>query len=279
MTTKPISQVLLKIDNALQDELVTDSGLKFYIDPSFKKEWQASVTATVAALPVNPHPKHKYILDQLNIGDEICMAYRVVADFSFKGDSAQFMQVTEDNPHLKEFVNGLGYWVKMYALPKRSGLIGHVWVGVYTNNRMEIIDGVQGTEEELYRWMAQFPFGKTDLYTFNNLFQYEGQDYWKADLDDIFAKKVKGHLVAVGDRVICRPIDEDVPDQFLIDAHKGHKVKIRHTDRGKVLSGGKAKGIKKDETISFDPKFCEKYTFWNKEYYLIKEDFILGKWN
>lgn len=279
MTSKPITQVLLSISKPIQDEITTESGIKFYYDGSYNKNFAATVVATIADLPVNPHPKYKKIISQLSVGDDVAVSYRIVADFSFQGDSERFMQTTEDNPHLKEFVNGKGSWIKMYALPKRSGLPGHIWVGVYTNSRMEMIDGIQGTEEELYRWMSQFPFGKTDLYSFNNFFQFNGKDYWRADIDDIFAKKVKGHLVAIGDRIICKPVEDAVPEKYLIDAHKGLKVKVRYQDRGRILSGGKDSGLKKDDVISFNPKFLEKYTFWEKEYFLIKENFILGKWN
>lgn len=279
MTSKPITQVLLHVEQALQDSITTDSGLKLYLDPSYRKEWNSAVTATIVELPINPHPDHKYILEQLKVGDDVCVSYRIASDLKFRGDGEQFMQTTADNPHYKEFVNAKGFWIRMYALPSRRGLASHVWVGVYMDNRMNPIDGVQGDEETVYRWMSQFPFGKTDIYVHNNFFEFDGKSYWKADLDDIFAKKVKGHLVAVGDRIICKPIDEDVPDKVLIAQHKGHKVKIRHTDRGRVITGGKEKGIKKDDIVGFDPRHCERYEFYNKQYYLIKQNMVLGKWN
>lgn len=279
MTTQPITQVLLRIEKAFQEELTTDSGLKLFLDPSYSKNWYCAVTATIAELPIKYNSKDKKIIDSLKVGDEVGVSYRIVSDFAFRGDSEQFMQTTEDNPHLKEFVNAKGEWVRMYALPKRAGTDGHIWVGVHLNSRMELIDGKQGDEEEVYRWMSQFPFGKTDIYTFNNFFEYEGSDYWKCDPDDIFAKKVKGHLVAVGNRIICKPIEHDVPQEALIAQHRGHNVKIRYTDRARVLSGGKEKGIKKDDTISFDPKILERYEFFGKPYYLVNQDFVLGKWN
>lgn len=275
----PVNQVLLTIDQALQDTLITDSGLAFYIDPSYRKEWCASVTATIADLPLKVNSKDKHIFDQLSIGDTVAISYRVVANFTFGSDGGQFMSAIEDNPHMREFVNGKGEWVKVYALPKRSGLPGIMWVGTYTNKKREFIDGVQGSEEEVERWLSQFPLGKTDRYTFNNFFEYNGKKYWKADLDDIFAIKRKGQWVAVGNRVICKPVEEVVPEKFLIDEHKGHKVKIRHQDRGRILSGGKAKGLKKDQIVGFDPRHLERYTFENKEYYLINENFVTGIWN
>lgn len=277
---KPVTQVLLKIEQALQDSIVTDSGLKFYIAPDFKKEWQATVTATVEALPSNPSPKHKKIVGQLKVGDKVAIMYNVVADFDFASDSDRFMQATEDNPHIKEFYNGKGESVRVYAMAKRAGISGVIWIGVHLDKRKELIDGVQGDEETLERWLCQFPFGKTDIYKFNNFFEYNGNDYWKCDPDQIFAKKVKGHLVAVGDRVIMKPVDMEVPDQYLINGNGlPEKVVMRCQDRGRVISGGKEKGFKKDEIISFEPQYLERYEFWNQQYYLISERLVLGKWN
>lgn len=270
---QPITQVLLTVAKPLQDELITDSGLKLFLDPSYNRPWNASVTATVSALPIKVNPKDKSIYDNLKVGDEVAISYMVVADFAFKSDSDQFMPVTEPNDHFREFVNSKGFWVKIYALP---GKITHTWVGIYQDNRTNIIDGIQGTQSQVETWLAKFPIGKTDIYTFNNLFTHEGKDYWKCDLDQIFAKKVKGHWVAIGDRVICKPIEEEVPEKFLIDAHKGQSVKMRYQDRASVLTGN---GFKKGERLSFSPRHLEKYTFGSKEYYLIKENYVQGKWN
>lgn len=276
---EPISQVLLRIDKALQDELITDSGLKLYIDPSYRKEWQASVTGFIEALPIKTSPKHSRILSQLKVGDEVCVSYRVVADFAFKGDGYRFMQTTEDNPYHQEFVNGSGEWVKKYALPKRSGLIGVVWVGVYTDRYGGYVDGQQGSEEEVDRWMAQFPFGKTDDYTFNNFFSYKGQEYWKCNLDDIYAIRVNGKLIAVGDRVIGRYIEEEVPEEIKKSLTYSGEMKIRYQDRLRVLTGGQSLGLVKNNTVSINQGHLEKYNFYGKEYYVVKEGSITGKWH
>lgn len=279
-TLTPVGQVLLSIDKVMQDELITDSGIKFFYDPSFKKEWSVAVTAKIAALPSNPNPKHKAILDQLKVGDEVVMSYQVVASLDFSSDRDRFMEATEENPHTKEFYNGKGESIRMYALPVRSGIAKAMWCAMYLNRRHDLIDGVQGSESEVARWMAQFKFGKTDEYTFNNFFEFGGKDYWKCDATQIFAKKVKGHLVAVGNRVICRPIDEEIKNDMLIDsAGVKERVRIRRQDRAIVLTGGKSKGLKKEDKIHFDPRMVEKYEIYNKSYFLINERLVLGKWN
>jgi len=275
----PVNQVLLTIPKALNDELVTDSGLKLYIDPSYEKSWQSAVVATIAALPIKCSPKEKKILSQLKIGDEVCISYQVVADFDFSSDGERFMPTTEDNPHMKEFTNGNGEWVKIYALPKFTGISKIQWIGVYQDKSRKVISGVQGTESECERWASQFQFGKTDIFKFNNYFEYNGKEYWKCNLNQIFAKKVDGHLVAIGNRVIMKPVEEAVPKDVANQIARGmDDVKIRYQDRGRTITGGKEKGIKKEEVVSFRQEHCEKYEFYNKQYFLINQNLIQGKW-
>lgn len=269
----------MKIDKALQDELITDSGVKFYLDPSYKKEWQAAVTGVIQALPLKYNKKQGKILSQLKVGDEVCVSYRVVADFSFKGDGHRFMQTTEENPHQKEWVNGRGDWIRKYALPKRSGFAGIMWVGALTDKYQNYIDGQQGSEEDVDRWLAQFPFGKTDDYTHNNFFSYKGEDYWKCNIDDVYAIHVNGKLLAVGTRVIGRYVEELIPDDIISHLNIMPGSKMRYQDRLRVLTGGESLGLKKNNTVSINPNHLEKYVFFGKEYYLVNERSVTGKWS
>lgn len=274
MNATTVSRVLLKLSKPLQDEIVTDSGLKFYLDPTYNKNWQATVTATIAALPTKVNPKHKAIADNLKVGDEVCISYMVVSDLDFGSDSKNFMPVTEGNDLMREWINGYGEKLRVYALP---GKISKIWVGLYQDKGNQLISGVQGTESEMNRWLAQFSIGKTDVYSFNNFFEYGGEDYWKCDLDDIFAKKVDGHIVAVGDRVIMKPVEEEVPAEVKNSLGYDGDVKVRYQDRGRLISGGKSKGLKKDEVLHFNSTYLEKYEFFNKQYYLIHENRVEGK--
>lgn len=274
----PISQVLLCIPKAFQDEIVTESGVKFYFDGSYEKNFSATVTATIAALPLKVSPEHKALFDQLNIGDEVSISYRIVYDLTFGNDNLNYISTLDDNPHRKEFINGKGDIIRIYALPPRRGIAEKIWIGVQQNKYGDVLSGKQGTESEVDRWLAQFPIGKTDNYRFNNFFSHDGNDYWKCDIEEIFAKKVNGHLVAVGNRILCKPIDEEVPAEVLQNIRHNDSVKIRYTDRGRVISSAN-KNFRKDQIVSFDPQKVERYEFFGKSYYLIREDLINGIWS
>jgi hypothetical protein len=278
LVTEPLNQILLTVEKKFQDELITDSGIKLYLDGTFEKNWNAAVTATVSQLPIKYSKQDKKTLDQINVGDEVAMSYMVVADLEFKGDGDRFQPTTEENPYLQEYANGKGEWIRCYALPVRKGIAKAIWVGAYTDKTGRLIDGCQGTESELARWKSQFQFGKTDIYNHCNLFSYNKQDYWKADPNQIFAKKINGHVVAVGNRVICKPIEEKVPDEVKKSLMYKDDVKIRYQDRGRVISSNK-EGIKKDYVVGFQPNHVEKYQLWGQDYFLINEKYVNGIWS
>jgi hypothetical protein len=280
----PLIVALVTIDKALQDEIITNSGIKFYLDPSYSPEWHCCVTGRIAALPIKCSNKQdRRVLNNLKIGDEVAFNYRVVADFTWGNDESHFISLYEDNPHFQSYVDGKGRKLDITALPGKvlttQGKRASIWVGTLTDKFGKLIDGVQGSEHDMERWKSQFSFGKTDKYTFNNLFNLNGKDYWRVDLCDIYAKREKGHIVSVGDKIICKPIDETIPkevSQFLLRTHEDAKIRLQ--DRAMVLSGGKEKGFKKDQVISFDPKQVERYEFFSKQYYIINENRVNGRW-
>lgn len=271
-----VSYALLSIDKAFQDEIVTESGIKFYLDGSYNKEWCVAATATIEQLPTNPDPKYKKIASQLSVGDEVAINYQVVYDLTFGDDGKQFMPTTEGDDRMRFFINGYGEKLDVVALP---GKIAPIWVGCYRNKIGDLVDGAQGTQSDVERWLSQFPIGKTDRYTFNNLFEYDKKDYWKCELNQIYAVRRKGHLIALGEKVICLPVEEKVPVFYIPNAIQNKDVKVRYTDRGRVLSGGKDIGLKKDMIVAFNPSSLERYDFFGKQYYIINQNRILGKWD
>lgn len=275
MDSTPINSALIRINEAFQEEIITPGGLKLFMDGTYNRNYTATVTGTIAALPIQAKTaKEKRILDSLKIGDEICMSYLVVYDLDYASDGDQFMETSEGNDMMRSWHNGKGEKLNVVALP---GKIAPLWTGYYLNKYNQLVDGVQGNQSAVERWLSQFSLGKTDKFTFNNLLDLNGQAYWKCDLELIFAKKHKGHLKAVGDNVICQPIEEDIPAHIRYDMGKlDDSAKIRYADRGLVLTSGSDK-FKKGEIVAFNPMFLQRYDFWNKSYYLMDASRIQGK--
>lgn len=266
----PINSVLLCLDRVMNDEIITNGGLKLYLDPSWHPEWSASVTGVVFGIPINS-PKN------IKLSDEVAFSYTVVADRSCTKPD-YFQPIIHPSPIHERYINGKGETLTVCAF---SGNISKIYSGAYVSRRNELIDGIQGTESEVQRWKSQFNFSSNGNMKFNNLFNFNGKDYWRADIEDVFAKRVKGEIVAIGDRIIMLPVEEDVKTK--IELYQGkpmpyRDVRIRYMDRGKIVSGGEELGFKKGDVVSFDERYLEKYSFWNKNYFLIKSHRVNGIW-
>jgi co-chaperonin GroES (HSP10) len=76
----PVYKILVKIEKRFQDEVVTDSGITFYKDTSFKPEENSTIQGIVVAQPAK-HDKGSFSDDfQFNVktGDKLYFHYNVV---------------------------------------------------------------------------------------------------------------------------------------------------------------------------------------------------------
>ena len=265
--------VFLKIDKALVDEITTESGFKLYLAPEYNFETNATVTGTVENVPRG--------LSGVSKGDKVAFSYHVISNREFPNTSDFFVPISEGSDHLKIWQNSKGEKLRMRA---HQGAISLFWVAVFFDSRGQFVQekSMQGTEEQVERWLhTNFKFGNCEKFNYRNLLSIGGQEYWKCNYENIFAKKVKGHVVTVGDRVICKFIE--IPIEQRIHEIQGIKlpeknVAIRLTDRAEVISAPKGSGFKKGDIISFNERYLERYTLWNKEYALIKQSRVEGKW-
>jgi co-chaperonin GroES (HSP10) len=267
---KPIKKVLISIDKALNDEIITEGGLKLYLDPSYDPSFHATVTGTVKGIPTNPTKEDKSIVSQLRIGDEIAFNYKVVINREYKSNSESFQSV-EKNPAKRVFLNNKRQKIMVNALPYRGKVI---WVGVLLDHKNNVLDGRQGTNKEIEKWLSNFTFGEGASFVYKNLLEYDDINLWQTEAINIYAKKTSNGIVSLGDRVIMKPIFIDVTQQVKI--MKGihlpdNAVMTEYVDMAVVVSGGERIGINKGDTVMFDPLYIEKYRFFNEDYLLIKE--------
>lgn len=265
---------LLSIDKALVDEISTESGFKLYLAPEYNFETNVSVAGKVAVLPKNAK-------GDLKEGDEVVFSYHVVSNRSFPNTSELFVPISEGGKYIKIWMNGKGEKLRMMA---HQGAISIFWTGTFFDKNGQFVQekSFQGTEEQVERWAhTNFKFGDCENFTYKNLFTINEKDYWKCSYENIFAKKVGDEIVSIGDRVICEIMDVPVSEKELKKAGiliPASKVKLRYYDRGKVISGGESIGLSKGDIVSFDEKYCEKYSLWGKDYFIIKIRRVEGVW-
>lgn len=273
MNPYPIrNNVFLKIDKALIDEITTESGFKLYLAPEYNFEQNTTVTGKVSSVSSGT-------ID-VSQGDEVAFSYHVISNREFPNTSDFFVPISEGSDHLKIWQNGRGEKIRMRA---HQGAISLFWVAVFFDAKGRFIQekSTQGTEEQVERWLhSNFKFGNCETFTYRNLLCVDGEDYWKCGYENIFAKKVGDEVVAVGDRLICKFIE--IPLKQQIKEIKGIKlpekqVAIRLYDRAEVLSSPDQQ-FKKGDIVSFNERYCEKYSLWGTEYALIKKGRVEGLW-
>lgn len=269
-----VSHVLLALNKPLQDEIITESGLKLFIDPSYEPEWNATTTGTVKSIP------DKYSWMNIKPEDEVAISYRVVTSRDYYSSSdSYFMPITAESEHYKKWMNHKGEILSIGGYKKENGFIG--WFGSYRTSAAIPISGIHGTQAEVERWLTQFSFGKTEGFKFNNLVEIEGQPLWLANAGDIFAKKDGDGIFPLTDKIFCEPLDMDLTQKMKIlhgVAYPDYSVQGRWVDRGVALFGYPDKGIEKGDILSFEYRFVQEYKFWGKDYFLIDQDFVKGKW-
>jgi len=278
---KPVNSVFLKIEKPIQDEIILGNGIKLYLAGEYNRQWNATVTGVVTALPDNPQGRYADIPKELEIGDEVAFSYQVVSDIAFDKVGNQFMPVIEENPYCQKFVNADELTITMTAIPPIFGKFNKMWIGLLTNKYGDRLDGFQGDESGVERWLSQFQFSGVQNFRFNNLMEVQGKDFWKCNYEYLYAKKVGNKIVPLGERVICEPMERSIKEMIEISAAiklPNESVKVRLYDRAKVLAGGEKIGVEKGDVISFEPNYVEKYSLFGKEYFLIKERRVLGKW-
>jgi len=272
----PIDKVFIKMPKPLNDEIITTGGLKLYIAPDYNPSFHTTVTGKVYGVPKYPKGLDSEIAKKLKVGDEIAFNYQVVINREAISNSEKFTALV-DEPRKKIFTNIKNWRIIVNGMPY-SGKI--IWMGVLLDGRGERLEGIQGTESEVDRWLSKFDFSNDVSYKYRNLISWGDNDVWQSDYGFIYAKRTpKGEIESLGDRVIMMPIEIDVTLRAKMAGEivpPDTAILAEYTDRGKVVSGGTKSGIKKGDIVFFDRLYVEKYNFFGKNYLIIKEKRIHG---
>ncbi len=277
----PLNTVFLSLEKALQDEIILNNGLKLYKAADYDIEWSSTVTGTVAGIPKHATGLCADVCEKLKIGDEIAFSYRVVSSRNFPKTDDFFSPVIEGTPTRKQYINHKGDNISVVAMPPIHGKFNKIWVGLLTDKKGAYLDGRQGNEADIDEWLSHFKFSGVQDFNFENLILSDKTNLWRCQFTEILAKKKKDKIVAINDRIICEPLEFSIKERVELEsaiALPYEEVKIRYIDRAKIVSGGIEMGFREGDVIAFPSSYCEKYTLWDKNYYLIKKRHVIGRW-
>lgn len=116
-----------------------------------------------------------------------------------------------------------------------------------------------------------------DTPVYKNLLLYEGKEYWKCSVGQVFAYIREGVIHMINGWVMCDIIQEErqlssslfvIPDNHKIVAHKD-RMRIRHV--------GLANGLSVGDTIFVDPQYVQTYKINLDEFCIVRQSRIIAK--
>jgi co-chaperonin GroES (HSP10) len=266
---RTINCYLLELNSAYIDKLKLSNGMELIFESRYGENarWNVTTEAKVLHVPLG--------VKDVQQGDEVCISYRVASKKIFPNNATQFYpaKVSQDGSY-QEYLTSTGFHLRIIAFKTTSNF--KQWTGVLTYNG-QWVDGVQGSESDMERWKAQFPFGNKTKFIYSNLVEVDGAFYWKAGAEDILAKKEGDKIISISDRIICKPVETDVTQRYNIinGVHLPDKTLMQvHYGKGVVISNAHSTTIKEGDIIGFPHNLVEKYTLWGEEYLLINKKFV-----
>lgn len=273
-------KILVQIDKKYQDEIVTESGVKFYKDASFNPEWNVTVTGKVVAVPKRiskTDPFKARLHAEVMPGDELFFSYAVVETKEVRKDGESFTEQTLDNATNRVWTNGKQQTLHMKLLTRR------IAVAMWSEKNGDIKEGYQGTPDECERWLTQnFKFDQDGDMVYKNLLLTDEGEFWMVDYLEVIAIKRKGVVIMLNGYVLCEPQSEENEfkigeDGILFNAPKKPDGALKVLATGRPIKGEPDLCIYPGDMIKANQTHVQQYELWYGKYSLVDQRSIVGK--
>lgn len=262
-------QVLVSVASKFNDVLFSyknEAGeiASVYKVPEKDINWDVTVTGVVEV----ECPK----ID-LKKGDEIAFSYQVIASKKWNTRNDVFQQTVDSPGVLLEWTDGVGN-----TLRKVKSFFARKWDGFLLDKKKNLISHMSGDESKVDRFISQFNFS-SDKGKFVNLLNIDGKEYWKVTPNHLIAVKTDKGIKTFNNKVLVRKLEVDVtqavelaggiilPDNYVKHVYPNRGVLVNDYDNLELLGG---------DIIGFEERLAEKYILWGQEYFLVKENRVLG---
>lgn len=286
------NHILVTLDKKFQDELISDGGVKFYKDTSFRPEWNTTIKGRVQSVPQkltvgdgkaqSMYPDRPRIKQVVKPGDEIIFSYTVVMnrkEIENVGDV--YMRDQPKNPYTTIWSNPNGLQiVRVYLNNDKYD------IGLFDVHSMTWVDKlVNCSESDVESFMGRYMPTQNVGYNYKNLLPYEDLDYWMVDyIAAIAIKRAEGVFDMVGEYCLLEPIHDPnnkTPDGELFvynaEQSKDYKATGKLLSIGLPLKGDKPLTVKISDTVVTDMRYVEKYEIDGHDYWVVRQKYIYGK--
>lgn len=132
----------------------------------------------------------------------------------------------------------------------------------------------------LMRFDVVYSFAKqpeNDSAVFKNMFWYYGGEYWRVDIQKLFAVIRNDEIIMQNGYVMVEPYEEVqaiILPQHMKRLIKTVSSKVWHI--GRPLEGHQDLGVKAFDTVYYNPQKAQHYQMNGKKFCIIKQEQILG---
>lgn len=284
--------ILVELPKKFQDEIIADGGTKFYKDTTLRPEWNVSISGIVASVPKKLtigdgkahsfYPERPDIAQNVQAGDEIIFSYLVVMNRVMTDNVGEVFEKDKPiDPYITTWTNPskLRLFRFYHMNDKYEG-------GLYDLKSKTWLDRIRGNEREVQDFLDKYMVSANHAFNYNNLLPYENKDYWKVDyINAIAIKRKDGNFDMVGEYVLVEPIREPRRgfEQGLIEVHEiaqdnDFRAIGRVISIGEPLKGKAKLSVKPSDKIVTDIRYVEKYEIDGKDFWIVRQRYIYGKY-
>lgn len=284
------NNILIELDKKFQDEVVSDGGIKFYKDTTFRPEWSTTITGKVASVPTrltigdgkaqSLDPDRVRINQKIKIGDDIVFNYLVVMNRKMTDNAGEvFTREHPLSPYVTVWTNPNGQQIiREYLMNDKYQ------VSLIDTKTKIVVDTIKGWEKDVEDFMGKYMPTENHGFNYSNLLPYDGKDYWLVDYANAIAIKKDYGYEMVGDFVLLQPIREPFRGTYdgVIEVHEikqdtDYRATARLVSIGEPLKGNKKLSVKPNDIIVTDIRYVEKYEIDGKDYWVVRQKYIYGK--
>lgn len=278
----PDDYIVVRLDRKFKD--TSDGGL--FIDTGFSPGDHATVTGIVVSVPlgISNHFQKKNIVPEVQPGDELAFSYRVVYDQRASDNAADvFYEEPALNPYITNWAAPNGQRIIRRNKGKNvfDAAIYHT-----EKDKAVILEQTEGDHKHvnaaIKRWM---PANET-IFDYRNCFVYNGEEYWRVDYPMAHAVKRDGEIIMIGGFTLLECPEGGVPRdrdyKGSLEIYGDVRIKAKVELRAKLVSIGtplldepKLK-VKAGDLMVINSRTAQEYSFWGKEYILVRQNQLLA---
>jgi co-chaperonin GroES (HSP10) len=279
----PKDFIVVTIDKKFQDETI--SGL--LLDPTYRPGHHATVTGKVLTTPrgLSNHSQKKVINMEVLPGDEIAFAYRVIYNQDAMDNATDiFYEDPSDSAYVTKWSNKEGkHLLRRY---KKGGKFD---VALYTIDRGKgvIIDKIENCSKTVANdFIGKYMPDRNHSIVFRNCLWNGNEEYWKVDYQMAYIAKRNDKMIMIGGHALLEcPVGGIKRQEYTgnLEVWGETRRKVRtdlHTKLlaiGTPLKGQPKLSVEPGDTVVVNSETAQEYTFWGKDYLLVRQDQLLAK--